>query len=234
MGAPPSGSAKSEGSEGTMNDATDGGDSSRRTSQLLHDTGLDLEWSPSEQSILNDGLAQFSNESSSMSKYVKIAALLPEKTVRDVALRCHWLSKNEDAKRKGEELAAKNNNDQKVFSKQGQSVVPMYTVPPPPMDTDDGISFEGLRLCQAIGGTTGKLLEVNSQAILKIRANLAASQAQENTDLLVQVRDNIYAILNGMMSMPGIMSQMPPLPVKLNSELADSILPQPTPQPSAA
>ena len=27
-----------------------------------------------------------------MSKYVKIAALLPDKTVRDVALRCHWLS----------------------------------------------------------------------------------------------------------------------------------------------
>lgn len=115
-----------------------------------------------------------------------------------------------------------------AFYKQGHSAVPMYTAPLPPMETDDGISFE------AIGGTTGKLLEVNSQAILKIRANLAASQAQENTDLLVQVRDNIYAILNGMMSMPGIMSQMPPLPVKLNSELADSILPQPTPQPSAA
>lgn len=30
----------------------------------------------------------------------------------------------------------------------------------------------------AIGGTTGKLLEVNSQAILKIRANLAASQVR--------------------------------------------------------
>lgn len=27
-----------------------------------------------------------------MTKYVKIAALLPDKTVRDVALRCHWLS----------------------------------------------------------------------------------------------------------------------------------------------
>jgi hypothetical protein len=35
---------------------------------------------------------RFANESSSMSKYVKIAALLPDKTVRDVALRCHWLS----------------------------------------------------------------------------------------------------------------------------------------------
>ena len=50
MGAPPSGSAKSEGLEGTMNDVKDGGDSSR-WSQLLHDIGLDLEWSPSEHSI---------------------------------------------------------------------------------------------------------------------------------------------------------------------------------------
>lgn len=59
MGAPPSGSAaRSEGSEGTMNDGGgDGGDSNRR-SQLLHDTGLDLEWSPSEQSVLSDGLAK--------------------------------------------------------------------------------------------------------------------------------------------------------------------------------
>jgi len=36
----------------------------------------------------------------------------------------------------------------------------------------------GLFFGAAIGGTTGKLLEVNSQAILKIRANLAASQVQ--------------------------------------------------------
>lgn len=35
----------------------------------------------------------------------------------------------------------------------------------------------------AIGGTTGKLLEVNSQAILKIRANLAASQVQSLTQI---------------------------------------------------
>lgn len=27
-----------------------------------------------------------------MMKYVKIAALLPEKTVRDVALRCRWMA----------------------------------------------------------------------------------------------------------------------------------------------
>ena len=27
-----------------------------------------------------------------MMKYIKIAALLPEKTVRDVALRCRWMA----------------------------------------------------------------------------------------------------------------------------------------------
>lgn len=91
MGAPPP--SRSEGSEGTMNDEGDHkGNSRPMLVQLLHDTGPDLEWSHSEQSILTESLAKFSNEASSMSKYVKIAALLPEKTVRDVALRCHWLT----------------------------------------------------------------------------------------------------------------------------------------------
>lgn len=61
MGAPPTSgsSARSEGSEGNMNDATtDGGDTSSRPLQQLHDASFDLEWSPSEQSILTDGLAK--------------------------------------------------------------------------------------------------------------------------------------------------------------------------------
>jgi hypothetical protein len=49
----------------------------------------------------------------------------------------------------------------------------------------------------AIGGPTGHLLEHNAQVIGQIRANLAACKLQENTELLVQFRDNIYAILNG-------------------------------------
>jgi hypothetical protein len=98
---------------------------------------------------------------------------------------------------------------------------PMYTPPSTPVDNDDGISND------AIGGPTGHLFEHNSQIIGQIRANLAACKLQENTELLVQFKDNIFAILNGMTNMPGIMSQMPPLPVKLNLELADSILPMP-------
>jgi hypothetical protein len=33
-------------------------------------------------------------------------------------------------------------------SKQGQAVVPMYMAPPPPTESDDGITYEGLQLCQ--------------------------------------------------------------------------------------
>lgn len=48
----------------------------------------DREFSLSNLLVL-DG--RYADESSNIAKYVKIAALLPDKTVRDVALRCHWL-----------------------------------------------------------------------------------------------------------------------------------------------
>lgn len=56
MGAPPI--SASEGSEGTTIDATidAAGETTTRQQQLLHDSGLDLEWSSSEQSTLNEGL----------------------------------------------------------------------------------------------------------------------------------------------------------------------------------
>ncbi|XP_022892109.1 uncharacterized protein LOC111406997 [Olea europaea var. sylvestris] len=50
-------------------------------------------------------------------------------------------------------------------------------------------------------------------------------QLQENIDLFCRARNNINTVLNEMRSMPGIMSQMPPLSVIINEELASSILP---------
>jgi hypothetical protein len=37
-------------------------------------------------------LSRFASETANLSKYIKIAALLPEKTVRDVAMRCRWMT----------------------------------------------------------------------------------------------------------------------------------------------
>jgi len=209
------------------------------THNLLHDCGLAMEWTPEEQNTLEEALAKYALQTDNLLKYIKIAAQLQDKTVRDVALRCRWMTKKENGKRRKDEVQSgtKKSKDKKdkaetapkqMSTVMARSPMPMYTPPPPPIDNDDGISND------AIGGTTGHLLEQNAQVIVQIRSNLAAMKMQENTELLVRFRDNIFAILNGMTNMPGIMSQMPPLPVKLNTDLADTILPKQLAQNSAA
>ncbi|CAM6077141.1 unnamed protein product [Sphagnum tenellum] len=210
---------------------THGTENNNSTCHLLHDIDLSLDWSSAEQSSLEEGLVKYAGQANNLVKYIKLAALLPEKTVRDVALRCIWITKKEDGERRKVEQqnSSKKTKDKKekaeaqltrpLLEVAARVPPPMYTPPSTPVDNDDGISND------AIGGPTGHLFEHNSQIIGQIRANLAACKLQENTELLVQFKDNIFAILNGMTNMPGIMSQMPPLPVKLNLELADRILP---------
>ncbi|WMV46351.1 hypothetical protein MTR67_039736 [Solanum verrucosum] len=68
----------------------------------------------------------------------------------------------------------------------------------------------------------------NEQAVL---SNLD-EKIQENINLFTQARNNIFTILNDLNDMPEIMKQMPPLPVKLNDELASLILPPRPPLPN--
>uniref|UniRef100_A0A0D6R4F9 Myb-like domain-containing protein n=1 Tax=Araucaria cunninghamii TaxID=56994 RepID=A0A0D6R4F9_ARACU len=205
------------------------GNGAGNSQALKHDPGLAQEWTADEQSMLEDGLQQFSSESNIL-KYIKIAALLPEKTVRDVALRCRWMSRKENGKRRkgDEQIATKKPNRKEKFVdlswKQSNHLIQqsdMVTCASPVFSMDN----EGVPSYEQIGGTTGHLLEQNAKAFEQITTNLAAYRIQENISLLCRARDNIGAILNDMKDMHGIMSQMPPLPVKLNEDLADSILP---------
>ncbi|CAK9137480.1 unnamed protein product [Ilex paraguariensis] len=89
-------------------------------------------------------------------------------------------------------------------------------------------SFQFIIICSfaAIGGATGQLLEQNAHTLDEISANFNAFKVHENINLFCQVRNNILAIMNDLNDLPEIMKQMPPLPVKLNEELANSILPR--------
>ncbi|KAF8398757.1 hypothetical protein HHK36_014615 [Tetracentron sinense] len=58
---------------------------------LKHDTELAVEWSVDEQCKLEEGLVKFDDEPNIM-RYIRIAATLRDKTVRDVALRCRWMT----------------------------------------------------------------------------------------------------------------------------------------------
>jgi hypothetical protein len=58
---------------------------------VKQEAALVMDWSVEEQYVLENGLAKLKDEPK-ISKYVKIAATLPDKTVRDVALRCRWMT----------------------------------------------------------------------------------------------------------------------------------------------
>ncbi|ONK71683.1 uncharacterized protein A4U43_C04F11270 [Asparagus officinalis] len=51
-----------------------------------------FEWTFEEQNMLKQGLIKYAGEHGMM-KYIKIAAMMRRKTVRDVALRCRWLAR---------------------------------------------------------------------------------------------------------------------------------------------
>ncbi|KAL6619472.1 hypothetical protein ACP70R_034611 [Stipagrostis hirtigluma subsp. patula] len=215
---------------------------------LRHDPGLTVRWSPEEQALLDEGLTKYAADAAVV-RYAKIAMSLPDKTVRDVALRCRWMTlfgkqvaamqsnlqccfwvseKKESSKKRKEEAKKSKEKKDRVgdSSTKGQAHLvarpnaPPYTLPVLPMDDDD-VSYK------AIGGPTGQLLEHNAQILNQIYSNISNMQVQDNLPLFCQTRDNILAVMKEISDVPEIMRQMPPLPVKLNEDLANSMLPRP-------
>ncbi|CAJ2674162.1 uncharacterized protein LOC123912470 isoform X4 [Trifolium pratense] len=192
---------------------------------LKHDAGLAAEWSVDEQYKLEEGLLKYADEPSIM-RYVKIAASLRDKTVRDVALRCRWMTRK---RRKSEDhmlKKANNRKDKPVESSPKQYLQPVvttYSCIPHHMDRSQRIVYD-----DGVCGPMKRLLEQNAQAFSQINSNLSTFKLQDNIDLLCQTRRNISTILDDMREMPGIMSQMLPLPVSIDEDLACSILPNKT------
>ncbi|KAH0881352.1 hypothetical protein HID58_068746 [Brassica napus] len=225
-------------------------DNSQTISALRHNPGISVDWTHEEQSLLEDLLAKYASEPTIV-RYAKIAMKMKDKTVRDVALRCRWMTKKENGKRRKEDHSSRKSKDKKVCgvlipvytdhrlafhwekttdtSAKSSSHLnvhpngPSYAPPMMPLDTDDGISYK------AIGGVSGDLLEQNAQMFNQVSSNFSAFQIHDNVNILCKARDNILAILNDLNDMPEVMKQMPALPVKLNEELANSILPRPPP-----
>eukprot|EP00762_Andalucia_godoyi_P007795 ANDGO_01751.mRNA.1 hypothetical protein len=68
-----------------------------------------------------------------------------------------------------------------------------------------------------------RCMQENIRIIASIRDNLCNSRLEDNFELMVQFRSNVSAILTRMSQMGGVMSQMPAIPVRLNTLL----MPQP-------
>ncbi|MBA0872592.1 hypothetical protein Goshw_016854 [Gossypium schwendimanii] len=181
-----------------------------------HDMGFATEWSTEEQYILKDGLEKYKEEPNIM-KYIKIAAVLPDKTVRDVALRCRWMQRK---RRKPEELnAGKKVNNRKDKQVESSLTMNMPTALPQNMAASPFMMHH-------LDQIKRKPSEVLSGWPIKQSFYV---QLQDNIDLFCHARNNITAVLKDMADMPGLMSRMLPLPVSVNEEdLEHSILPHAT------
>ncbi|KAK9074422.1 hypothetical protein SSX86_007020 [Deinandra increscens subsp. villosa] len=208
---------------------------------LKHDAGLAVEWSFEEQYKLEEGLSIFADEPSMM-RYIKIAATLNDKTVRDVALRCRWMAavsfsavsfvfgillrafltrkrRKQDEPHMMKKFINKKDNLAVSLSKPSISSVPKLDVAPFSVAINNRVQIDSITF-EALSGSIKYLLEQNNQVLGQISANISLMKLQDNIDLFSHTKNNITAVLNHMKYIPG-----PPIPVSLNEDLAHSILP---------
>lgn len=79
-----------------------------------------------------------------------------------------------------------------------------------------------------------RLLLENLQIIENIRKNITNHKVSSNINLIAKFRENIILILTCMAKMQGVMRQMPPIPVKLNTICIPIQSPQQLPQSQSA
>uniref|UniRef100_A0ACD5YAD2 Uncharacterized protein n=1 Tax=Avena sativa TaxID=4498 RepID=A0ACD5YAD2_AVESA len=195
-------------------------------------TGSPSEWSDREQSILKEGLARYAREPNIM-RYIKIAAMLPNRTIRDVALRCWWASGKDRRKKPDGFFTGKKIRDMKPMQDKMAASAPMANFHMAPANNliPFSISMQSPnQQCQVpkeaatLDSVTQQLLEQNNQLLNQIASNIETFKAEENTGLFLWTNNNIRTILTRMSETPGIMGQMPPLPVFVHEDKLNTLL----------
>ncbi|XBI01100.1 uncharacterized protein LOC119337933 isoform X2 [Triticum dicoccoides] len=189
-------------------------------------TGSPSDWTPYELSIFQEGLARYAREPTIM-KYIKIAAMLPTKTIRDVALRCRWTAGKESRRRKPDEFyAGKRIRDLKEKMVVSTSLANFQMAPPNNLvPFSMSMHHPGQNsLATNEDNATQHLLEENNQLLNQISANIETFKLGENMDLFLRTNNNIQTILKRMSETPGVMGQMRPLPEPVNEGQLNSLL----------
>ncbi|XP_051220109.1 uncharacterized protein [Lolium perenne] len=143
-------------------------------------TGSPSEWSDRELAILKEGLVRFAREPKIM-RYIKIAATLPNRTIRDVALRCWWSTGKDRRKKPDGFSTGKKLRDMKPMQDQMVASAPMANFQMTPTNnlTPFSISMQSPnQQCQVpkeaavVDSATQQLLEQNNQLLNQIAANI--------------------------------------------------------------
>ncbi|KAM3242365.1 hypothetical protein ACQJBY_054818 [Aegilops geniculata] len=186
-----------------------------------------VEWSYPELQMLSDGLHRYASEPGIM-KYIKIAAMLPEKTVRDVAMRCQWMAEKQNTRRRKteEHNVGRKIKDRKAVSQDKMESSLWANNRSVPIDTrGSSVTTASGNAASDIDRAMLNVLEENARLLNQIEANILTSQAQNNIDLFHRTRSNINNLLQSMSQIPGIMSKMPRLPISVDEKLCSYLLP---------
>ncbi|XP_062183943.1 uncharacterized protein LOC133887934 isoform X2 [Phragmites australis] len=195
-------------------------------------TGSPSEWSDRELGILKEGLVRYAREPNIM-KYIKIAAMLPNRTIRDVALRCWWATGKDRRKKPDGFYTGKKLRDMKQIQEKMVASAPMANFHMAPTNNISPFSISMQhpnQHCQVpkeapvVDSATQLLLEENNQLLNQIAANIETFKIEQNTDLFLHTSNNIKTILSRMSETPGIMGQMTMLPVTVNEDQLNSLL----------
>ncbi|XP_019706074.1 uncharacterized protein [Elaeis guineensis] len=163
-------------------------------SALTHDPGV-TEWSKEEQATLERGLVEYDGHPPPL-RYLNISKDLPNKTVREVALRVQWMEKRCGRRMKDQE---------------GIQIPSTET-----MDITQELSLDETVL-------PGKELVQNEQIFAQVSSNHASLQIHENVQLFAIARDNINKNLDWSNRVSNLWERMAPMPV-INENLLNFIL----------
>ncbi|XP_047309611.1 uncharacterized protein LOC124913029 [Impatiens glandulifera] len=144
-------------------------------------------------------------------KYANIANHLPDKTIRDVAFRIKWMNET-----------VINNNKKEIMKsdKRGtkRRVDDNPSISVGSINSDEADSFK------ASLGVVGELVEENYKAYDQINSNFGSLETYTNFNLLSQARNNIFKIISYMDEDVELMKYLPPIPEKINIEVANLFL----------
>ncbi|GAB2285037.1 hypothetical protein Dimus_019493 [Dionaea muscipula] len=183
------------------------------------DNAAAVEWSAAEQQMLQEGLVKYADEPNIV-KYIKIAANLRDKTVREVALRCQWMMQQGNRRRQEEFHHVRKPTCRKDKLAESQSTSNL----PPAIHDAAGYSYPAFQTgknegaCGALSATATQLLDQNSRVLEQIDANLSCNKLQDNVNLFECSRKYIEEIKTILKKMPGGGSQLPELPPLLGEE----------------
>ncbi|KAG6393662.1 hypothetical protein SASPL_147907 [Salvia splendens] len=134
---------------------------------LIHGFTVDVSFYATESNII---------------RYAKIAVQLKNKTVRDVALRCRWMTKKEISKRRKDDFNARKSKDRKekyIDTTAKPSRLSIQSGPSQPSGMISNCNEENISY-NDVTGATRQLLQHNVWTFKQISANLSTHQLERH------------------------------------------------------